>query len=254
MNSLSKLYKKNGYHFIAITDHRIYYKKDDEHLDGCEYNCYLDLDERYHFHLLTLNNGQTSIEDNDNTYKSLFYTKLEEVQDFINLLKSKGNMVFIAHPKNILIPLEMLMTLNNYDGIEVFNSKADSDASDYYDKLLRDRDIKCLAVDDSHAYQVEGKVMYFRGFIVIEDGLEPLRAVQLGHYYSSTGAMINEIKVEGKHIEVITDADVEIMTYNALKECTIHCCKSLDITDEVISFRAICYQGEEKAWTNLISV
>jgi len=254
VNSLSKLYKKNGYHFIAITDHRIYYKKDDEHLDGCEYNCYLDLDERYHFHLLTLNNGQTSIEDNDNTYKSLFYTKLEEVQDFINLLKSKGNMVFIAHPKNILIPLEMLMTLNNYDGIEVFNSKADSDASDYYEKLLRDRDIKCLAVDDSHAYQVEGKVMYFRGFIVIEDGLEPLRAVQLGHYYSSTGAMINEIKVEGKHIEVITDADVEIMTYNALKECTIHCCKSLDITDEVISFRAICYQGEEKAWTNLISV
>jgi len=212
------------------------------------------LDERYHFHLLTLNNGHTSIEDNDNTYKSLFYTKLEEVQNFIDLLKSKGNMVFIAHPKNILIPLEMLMKLKNYDGIEVFNSKADSDASDYFDKLLRDRNLKCTAVDDSHSYQVDGKVMYFRGFIVIEDGLEPLKAIQLGNYYSSTGAMIDEIKVDGKHIEIITDSDVEIMTYNALRECTIYCSKNLDLTDEIVSFRAVCYQGEKKAWTNLISV
>ncbi|MCH4887467.1 hypothetical protein EZV73_07785 [Acidaminobacter sp. JC074] len=251
MDTLAELYKRHGYDFVAITDHRLYYKTDDANLNGCEYNCYLDLDKRYHFHLLTLDNGQSTIDHNDNTYKSLFYTSLDQVQDFIDLLKSKGNMVFIAHPKNIMIPLDMMLKLKNYDGIEVYNSKADSDASDYYERLLEDRDLLCLSVDDSHAYEVDGKIMYFRGYIVIEDDLEPLEAIKSGAYYASTGARIDEIIVND-FIEIISPGRIEITVYNKLRQARLYKSNKIKLPKEGVSFRAVSYEGDKKAWTNLI--
>lgn len=252
--SLEKLYFDKGYLFIAITDHRIYYKQDDGRLNGCEYNCYLDLDKRYHFHLLTLDKGQSTLEHDDNTYKSLFYTNLSQVQALIDELKAKGNMVFIAHPKNIKIPFHMMKALKNYDGIEVYNSKAQSDASDYYEALLLDRDIKCLAVDDSHQYTMDDQLMFFKGYIVIEDDLDPLEALKAGAYYSSTGVQIEAITCENRRLQVKTTADVEVYMYTSDRVCSICQTSQIHLPDQVTAFRLVCYEGDKKAWTNLIQV
>jgi hypothetical protein len=204
--------------------------------------------------LLTLDNGHTTIEHDDNSYKSLFYTKLSDVQGLIDLLKSKGNMVFIAHPKNIKIPFHMMKRLKNYDGIEVYNSKAESDASDYYEALLLERDIKCLAVDDSHTYKRDDQIMFFRAYIVIEDNLEPLEAIQSGSYYSTTGVKIEEITLNNRILKVRSSGDVEVYMYTSDRVCSICQTHEIELADQVVSFRVVCYEGEKKAWTNLIQV
>ena len=250
------MYRSKGYSFLAITDHRLYFKKKDDFLlNGCEYNCYLDLDSRYHFHLLTLDKGDSSIIHDDNSYKSLFFTKIEEVQKLIDELKSLGNIVFIAHPKQILIPLSLLSMLKRYDGIEVYNSKVDSDASDYLDALLLERELYCLAVDDSHFLEVNGESLFFRGFIIIEDDLTPLEALKSGRYYSSTGVFIEEITIKDKQLVIETEAEVDVYMYNLDKEKTVFHSKELEIQADTVCIRFVCENKEgKKAWTNLISV
>lgn len=233
----------------------MYYKKQCTgftKLNGCEFNCYLDLDKRYHFHLLTLDDGSSDIPDGDNTYKSLFYTSLNEVQELIDELKSRHNLVFIAHPMNPYIPFEMLDILTNYDGIEVYNTKADSDATEVYSGLTKNRDIACLAVDDSHKLIVDEKRMFFQGYIVIEDGLEPLQAIKEKRYYSSTGVVINQILYTEKMIYVDTSADVKIYLYKD-DSIEIHHQRRL-LIEGVNKFRVVCSEGDKRAWSNLITV
>lgn len=222
-------------------------------MNGCEYNCYLDLDKRYHFHLLTLDDGHSDIKDDDISYKSLFYTELSQVQALIDLLKSRGNMVFIAHPKNLLIPLDLLERLKNYDGIEVYNTKANSDASDYYEALLKNRKIKCLAVDDVHKDEVDGRFMLFGGYIVVEDGMTPLEAIKSGAYYSSTGVQINKIQLDNKCVRVDSSSETEIHLYHP-KGVQVIKGKEVNLSDDIEAFRVICYKEDKKAWSNLILI
>lgn len=211
---IQNLYKEKAYAFLAITDHRIYFDEEGVTrnlilLNGCEYNCYLDheaYDERIHFHLLTLKDPELEvsnrIEHEDNSYKSLFYTKLDEVQALIDELKSRGNLVIIAHPKKPFIPIELLKTLQNYDGIEVYNAKSEQDASDYRLELYQMRKtLLFTSVDDSHAFlNDQGACEYFKGYIVVEDGAkdknEIVKAIKTKRFYASNGPEIYSLAVD----------------------------------------------------------
>ncbi len=254
VDTLRTLYAANGYGFIAVTDHRRYYKNEDSCLNGCEYNCYLAGEPPIQFHLLALDNGTSAIAHDDTTLSQLYYTTLDEVQALIDLLKAAGNMVFVAHPKDSKIPIQLLKTLKNYDGIEVYNAKADSDASDYFDALLELRDIQCLAVDDAHRQSVGGKTLFYKGYIVIEDGLAPLEALVSGRYYSSTGVRINTITVKKRTVQVQAEGKVTLYLYTSLRECRLYSNASVHLPREIVAFRAVCRQEDKKAWTNLIYV
>ncbi|MBF4694368.1 PHP domain-containing protein [Fusibacter ferrireducens] len=214
VEAIQKLYKAKTYAFLAITDHRIYFDEEGVSrdlilLNGCEYNCYLDheaYDERIHFHLLTLKDPEQDvsnrIEHDDNSYKSLFYTKLDEVQDLIDELRSRGNLVIIAHPKNPFIPIELLKALRNYDGIEVYNAKSGQDASDYLFELYQMRKtLLFTSVDDSHALlDDQGACEYFKGYIVVEDSATDknkiVKAIKSKRFYASNGPEIYSLAVD----------------------------------------------------------
>lgn len=255
VEDLKNMYKEAGYEFIAITDHRLYYHQHHEDFDvlsGCEYNCYLDLHQRYHFHLLTINNGHSTIAHDDNSYKGLYFTKLKHVQDFINELKSRENLVFIAHPMNPLIPVEMLESVNHYDGIEIFNTKAGSDASSVYERLLKTKDLLCLATDDAHQLYQNEKLMFYQGFIVIEDHVSPLDALLGGMYYSSTGIFIDAIEYDNKTIKVHTSALVTIYLYEENKMRKVR--SSEVLIERAKAFRVVCQEGDKRAWSNVITI
>ncbi len=268
-----ELYKREHYSFIGITDHRVYYNQthlleDFVILNGCEYNCYLDLEgyERIHFHLLSLQDQTieaTYIGHDDNTYKSLFYTQLCQVQQLIDEIKSFGNIVIIAHPKNNLIPLEIMAELLHYDGIEVYNAKAKSDASDYFEKLIITHNLVLTAVDDTHQLIDEnGLYQNFKGFIILENqdisNLNVIKAIKDKKFYASTGAVINKIMVDENNIMI--DA-------NDIKKCLVYTYGSnmdpigiLDtnhnhfvLEDDVRFFRIECVDNKNhKAWTNIL--
>lgn len=221
MNEIRKLYQNKGYQFLAITDHRLYYNQNDKTdfllLNGCEYNCYLDLEgysERIHFHLLTLQDpsviNSNPIPHDGNTYKSLFYKSLEDVEKLINELKTRGNIVIVAHPKNLMIPLELLTQLKGYDGIEVYNEKAKSDATDYINSLYETHENLLLtASDDAHQYlDANGEPAYFKGFIVVEDcdvtKTNVMKAIKSKRFYASNGPIIKVINVETDSVMINT--------------------------------------------------
>lgn len=155
------------------------------------------------------------IKHDDNQYKSLFYTSLAQVQSFIDELKEKGNLVIIAHPKNPLIPLDFLLELQRYDGIEVFNGKSNQDATDYSLELFNiNKTMRFTAVDDSHAYRnSQDEVEFFRGFIVVEDGCQDrdaiFKAIKGKRFYASTGPKINRIEIS--EAQLVMDCDTNLM-------------------------------------------
>ena len=238
-------YRTEGYAFVAITDHRIYYSLSEDlydiiTLNGCEYNCYLDepsYPERVHFHLLTLKNelvnSMNPVDNDDNRYKGLFYTSVEEVQGFIDELIERGNIVFIAHPKNPSIPLEILLLLKHYSGVEVYNEKARMDASDVMLSLYQERPgLSFTSVDDAHAYMDnQNNCLYFKGFIVVEDcvvnRVNIVNALINKKFYASNGPSLFKLLVEDDFL-FVKCSRVKSMTLTTFKSGSV--CKTTIVT------------------------
>lgn len=242
------MYQKKGYEAIGISDHRIYFNMKIEGLiHGCEYNCYLNDDTV--FHLLAIDAGHNKIPHGDQRYQKLFFTDIKQVQQLIDELKSLGNMVFIAHPKNPLISLEYLSILQGYDGIELFNTKANSDATDYFHELLLHRNILGIAVDDCH----DDESLFYKNYIVLEDDKEIASCLKFGYFYSSNGAEINEIRFDEHTIEVDAKGEIEIFTYNEKGFKAVIAAKQIDVVDET-AFRVVCTSKAGIAYSNKIVI
>ncbi len=277
VDAIQDLYKEKAYTFIAITDHRIYFDEEGVSrnlilLNGCEYNCYLDheaYDERIHFHLLTLKDPEQDvsnrIEHDDNSYKSLFYTKLDEVQTLIDELKSRGNLVIIAHPKKPFIPIELLKTLRNYEGIEVYNAKSEQDASDYRAELYQMRKSMIFtSVDDSHALLNEqGACEYFKGYIVVEDGATDknkiVKAIKNKRFYASNGPEIYSLIIDKNQLSLkcsdvskieltlFSEVDFKTVTFERIDAPITHLEHSF--SKEITHYSIVCIdQKGHKAW------
>lgn len=283
VDEIIKLYKKNKYSFVAITDHRIYYSRDLDYedfivLNGCEYNCYLEnkeINQNIHFHILTLEDNLVKvinpIKHNDNKYKSLFFDSLNQVQKLINELKSRGNLIIIAHPKDKLIPLNMLINLVNYHGIEVYNSKVNSDASDYiYELFIDNKDVFLTSVDDSHKYYDENNnINFFRGFIILADNIlnrkNIIKAIKEKNFYASNGPYIYEIFIEKERvlIECSNVRKIVLFCYDENHNIKLISTKSESPLNEAVFMlhdsyefiRLECINEEKKkAWTNIIKI
>lgn len=263
---LCRMYGQEGYKYLAITDHRIYFNQSNivegvQVLSGCEFNCYLDLDKRYQFHLLTLKDQKGyGIEHNSSPYNKQFFTEINQVQTLINHLRAKGNLVFIAHPKNPCIPLEILEHLN-FDGFEIYNTKAQSDASDYFNNLYsKNNDLLILATDDAHYLQLSDGKGFFQSYIEVCEDQEFYNSLKGKAYYASKGLIIQSINLEERSldlkletastIKLILQSDHEFteVIFDKVKQVTY------DFNESVDAFRIEASKGDEKAWTNFYKV
>lgn len=267
LQALCELYRKENYKYLAITDHRVYYDKAHLYknlqvLSGCEFNCYLDLDKSYQFHLLALKDKQNDngIRHNESPYNKQFFTSLEEVQHLINELKARGNLVFIAHPKNPLIPLSILRQLT-FDGFEIYNTKALSDASSYFDELYKlNPEVLMIATDDSHKLYYDNKKAFFKSYIAIMDN-DFYKNLKQKAYYASTGIDIVNLKINGDCLEVEVDkiCTIRIIVYKATGDfysSIFDGMKFLNFNFEKNdhSVRIEMVRGEKKAWTNFYRI
>lgn len=205
-------YRKNGYDFLAITDHfmeqygfpivdtRPYRQPEFTTILGAELHTgKTEFGQLWHILAVGLP-------------ADFAHTPPEETgPELAARALAAGAYVAVAHPNWYNLTVEDALSLGPVDAIEVFNGIAadhNDKADSWYmvDGLLeRGYRYTACATDDTHFRPTRHDAI--RGWVYVRsETLEPdalLSALKAGHYYSSTGPQIHDVQVEpGKHVTV----------------------------------------------------
>ncbi len=157
---LKELYKKNGYSFLAITDHNKYgvfsNLNDDDFLmiPGIEIDCWFGHDKPVD-HVVGIGHPDR------NTFKhgeAVVGLKKTSAQVLVDHLVSHGNEAIYAHPFWSYTPLEELVSLKGHLGIEIINYSCQQEwhagnSEYYYEHAWNSgENVWCFGSDDAHGH------------------------------------------------------------------------------------------------------
>lgn len=210
-------YINNGYDFIFITDHSKVTdvsnlsKKGFLALYGAELGGgRSELGQGYH--LVALNLKETiSAKDCPNA------------QAVIDLVRSKGGEVIVAHPYWSGLTINDLIHLERHLGIEVFNttcynSIGKGHSTIHWDDLLaRKKQTWGFAVDDTHQHFNEHRPIDICSAWIMAKlpeltEVEVMKAIKAGRFYASNGPEILDISIEDGKIKVST-SEVKVINF-----------------------------------------
>lgn len=216
IDKVASEYKNNGYNFLFITDHG---KVSD--ISGLSEDGFLALhgeeidagrsEVGHSYHLAALNlKGAVSAQD------------AQDMQGLIDLVRSKGGEVVIAHPYWSGLTINDLMDLEGYLGIEVFNTTCFNHIAKGYslihwdDLLARGKQVWGFAADDTHQISNEYSPLDICSAWIMAKLPEltetaVMDAIISGRFYASNGPGINDISVQNGTISVSTS---EVKTIN----------------------------------------
>jgi predicted metal-dependent phosphoesterase TrpH len=202
-------YRAHGYDFAFITDHGKVTDVSDLPGDG-----FLALNGEelgagraelgQPYHLVALNLKEPVSRDDAPT-----------AQDAIDLVRSKGGEVLVAHPYWSGLTMNDIIDLEGYIGIEVFNttcfvSIAKGHSAVHWDDLLaRGKQVLGFAVDDTHQHSSDHRPIDICGAWIMAKLPEltekaVMDAIKSGRFYSSNGPTIHNISVADGTISVST--------------------------------------------------
>lgn len=185
-------YRCRGYDFVALSDHWFLTRGETLNQDFVTLSAAEVQGSRYH--LLSL--GLSELPPRE---------WAEDPQSVIDHLKAQGALCYIAHPYWTGQSSSSILALHGLDGLEVYNAVCEASKGTGYarvhwdDCLSAGRHFTGLAVDDSHwrhDWEGIGYVMV-RSQTLDEESI--LQALAQGHFYSSTGPVIEELRVTGSH-------------------------------------------------------
>ncbi len=125
---------------------------------------------------------------------------------FVQRACEAGAFVAVPHPNWFALTVADFETLGAVHAVECYNGVADGDSDrgyswQYIDMLLhRGHRVGAIATDDTHSRADVGDFM--RGWVYVKaESLTPdtlLQALKAGHYYSSTGAQLQQVAFDGR--------------------------------------------------------
>ena len=198
--ALVELYAREGYDFLAISDHNVVVDPDEidghgmELLPAAEYGAPgASLGQGYH--LLAV--GMNDIPQPEGT-----------AQERIEALKEAGAMVFVAHPYWSSLTISDLMAVEGYDGIEVYNWTCQGGVGRGHSEPQLDgilglgRKVTAIAVDDAHLHYWDA----IGGWIMVKAQRlardEIIQAIRNGAFYASSGPEIHSVVITGDTVHV----------------------------------------------------
>jgi hypothetical protein len=212
-------YRAKDYDFLFITDHEKVTDVSDLSGDG-----FLTLNGEeigagrsevgHSYHLVALNLKQ-AVSGRD----------APTVQGVIDLVRSKGGEVVIAHPYWSGLTINDVIGLERYVGIEIFNttcfnSIAKGHSVVHWDDLLaRGKQVWGFAVDDAHQHFSDHRPIDICGAWImakLQDltEAEVMHAIKSGRFYSSNGPSIHDISIRDGKISVST-SEVKVINFIA---------------------------------------
>lgn len=193
-----------------------------------------------------------------------------EPQAIIDHVKAQGALAYIAHPYWTGRPSTETAALRDLDGLEVFNSVCEitqgtGHARIHWDDCLSaEQRLTGLAVDDVHWRFEEAGAGYVMVRAPELSEIALLDALRQGHFYSSMGPTIQDLRVrdnglEGPVLDVVCSPCVEILFYTcgpqgrrfgALPGTTLSHA-SLPLQQEQLFVRIECRDAQGRcAWSN----
>mgnify|MGYP000912382009 CR=1 FL=1 len=257
-------YKKNGYDFLAITDHNMFFPEADEFTDqtftvfnGCELNFDSKNPNKSH-HIVCL-------EPQANFSLKRSMTPNEATSQIVE----HGGLAILAHPAWSLMSFDDCLKLENVVGMEIWNHISHAytrrgDSAVYAD-VCAAAGMKTLlfAADDAHFYDID----CFGGYIMVESPSlskkDLIQSIREGNFYCSQGPEI--IRFE-RHDDMIIADTSPVSSMAFLSDALwapdrVQMAKSgKDITQGIYSIkpqetfvRLECYDREGKtAWSQII--
>ena len=244
------LYVEHGYDFLAISDHMSYTPYQDDRitiLPGVEWNSACG----EHTGVYSLSSADVTAAIGISDHKEL-----------LQRMAGTDALVVLNHPNWQLKPhyrREILDQLSNYDGVEIFNGVIErlqgyAISTDKWDYLLaRDKKVLGFATDDSHRDDDIGYAsIHVRA--TSHDPKELMAAIKCGNFYCSSGALIDDIRMQDGVIEIETP-DAQEIHVRANGGCAIHRVQDKSIRFDTRELRtayvrfAIFGRGCQMAWT-----
>ena len=199
LEKMAGIYKKNGYDFIAATDH---WRQCPDHgsINGLILIRGMEIDFTVHgnrfFHMVGLD-----------MQKDLSKRLSPPMRNY-HFLRKHAGFCSIAHPYWSDLTRADIKSLRGVDAIEVYNTTCDVEKGKGYSEYIIDsvlcsgRKTKLLAVDDTHQFRND----YCQGWVWVKatgrskDAI--MKALQQGRYFSSTGPRIIDQVVTGDTLRV----------------------------------------------------
>ena len=225
---VADLYRKNGWNFLALTEHNIYTdwqefnREDFIIIPGVEVS--VDEKERPRcYHLVGLSDGTKSL-PNKESIRGYEWNGPSSVQDTIDKLNEKGLYVVLCHPIWSRTEFEDFKDFGGYFGIEIYNHGCEMEnhtgfSTVYWDSLLRrKRRVWGLATDDAH-HKIKD---HLGGWVMVKSESltrsSIISALLDGRFYSSIGPSIYDFGVEDDEvfIECSEVKAIHFVTYETL--------------------------------------
>ena len=239
-----KIYKDNGWNFLAFTEHETY----SDYADRFDTENFITIpgiepsnNDFEHFnynHFLGISKGRKPIDpDNDKVFTNGYvldpgeWSGAECMQRTIDIVNKNNNISVICHPVWSRSNIDILTKLSGYNAVEIYNYGCEIESNSglsttYWDYLLRlGMKVWGIATDDAHHYMKDE----CGGFIVVkadELTIESIAdSIVDGSFYSSNGPEIYDYYVEDGHVyvECSNVKHIHVMTYGHLNwGCSFH--------------------------------
>lgn len=225
VDELTAQYRAKGYHFLAVTDHSLYsaYREFDRAdfitIQGVEANLTPPAGDSRAYHFIAIPGSLRRQRERTKPFythgerlETPEYAGTEDIQRFIDDLYGRGYFVMCNHPYWSRIEYDDILRLRHLSAIEVYNHCSQvlentGESNACWDALLRNGlRVFGAAVDDNHnQHPLDSPYLdSFGGFIMVKaEGLteqEICEAISAGHFYSSMGPEIYDLRIRGDEV------------------------------------------------------
>jgi hypothetical protein len=262
-------YRERGYSFLALTDHNVLAAHDDLSDEKFILLTGLEHDIEYSAGKCTHVTGLSAAEKTATNYLCRRYSSREKSdQQLIHMMCGDGQFVSLAHPVWSRMSWEEILSLEGYQGFEVYNNGTEhlchgGNAEVLWDMLLRaGKKVFAMAVDDQHvAEDLYGGWIWLKAAERSKQAI--LDALWAGSFYASNGPDIVDFALDAETGEVYVACspcrEIHFVTYEprgksifakegeTITEASFH----LRGTESYI--RVVCVDQEgHSAWSNPI--
>ncbi|MBQ7921673.1 MAG: PHP domain-containing protein [Clostridia bacterium] len=261
-------YYEQGYHFLALTDHRKYNYKNFRPdlpvtvIPAMEHDCAYHY-AGYHTVCLGLSKEEGNGYEQDVRLASEHFTDEESLTAWRKKIYENNNISIYCHPEWSGTPARVFENHTEHFAMEIWNSISvyghdiDKDAS-YWDEILgQGKVLYGVAADDTHSIETLGK-----GWVMVNaenDVKSILDALKNGAFYSSCGPEIYDFYVDGETAVVECSPAAKIRLHSDMHPTKVE--RSADSSMVHAEFKVTGYEyvratvidGQGRyAWTNPI--